>query len=234
MTQPKYRVIANFIKDKIGNNDWQEGFQIPSETELAQQFSASRMTARKAVDVLVVTDLLERMPSIGTFVKAPMAQSSLLEIKNISDEILARGHLHKMEVLSKLKLTPNESIAYALSANGDTAYRVVILHYENDVPIQVEERFVNAHKVPHFLEQDFSKITANEYLTSVAPLTEAQLTVEAINPSKILKHHLKIDDDIPCLKITRVTYSHGTAISYAVLYYPADRYKLTSELAVNG
>lgn len=233
MAQPKYRLIADFIKNQLGSLKWREGFQIPSETELASQFSASRMTARKAVDEVVSLGLLQRVPSVGTFVRAiSSTQSSLLEVKNIADEILARGHNHKMIVLSKLRLVPNETIATTFSSQGASVFKIIIIHHENDIPIQLEERYVNAQKVPDFLQQDFSKITANEYLSSIAPLTEAEISVEAVMPTQILRHNLRLDDHTPCLKVTRSTYSNGQPISYVVLYHPADKFKLTSRFKI--
>jgi GntR family histidine utilization transcriptional repressor len=231
--QPKYKKIANFLKKQINNKIWEQGFKIPSETELANNFSASRMTARKAIDEIVDFGLLKRIPSVGTFVTEPPAQSSLLEIKNISEEIAARGHQHKMMVLSKITLTPNNNLTESLSDFNSKVFKIVIIHYENELPIQLEERFVNAEKIPYFLEQDFSKVTASAYLSSIAPLTDAEITVEAILPSKILKHNLKIENDVPCIKVSRKTYSDGFPISWAVLYYPSDRYKLTSSIHIN-
>lgn len=228
MIQPKYKLIAEFIRDKLESMKWQEGYRIPSETELATQFSASRMTARKAVDEVVSLGLLKRIPSVGTFVRTTQPQSSLLEIKNIADEISSRGHRHKMTVLSKMTLIPNNSIAITYSFQSKPVFKIIIIHFENDVPIQLEERYVNAEKVPEFLQQDFSKITAHQYLTSVAPLTEAEISVEAVMPTKILKHNLHLDSNIPCLKVTRSTYSNGQPISYVVLYHPANKFKLTS------
>ena len=232
MTLPKYKFIAENILTKIKSGEWREGDKIPSETEFAEQFSVSRMTARKAIDSLVNSEYLERTPSVGTFVKAPKAESSLLEIKNISDEIMDRGHSHSMIVLSKMTLVPNDKVAFELSAFERKVYKVVILHCENEQPIQLEERFVNAALVPDFMDQDFTKVTCSAYLTSIAPLSEAKFTVEAIQPSDILKHHLHLDEGIPCLKVTRNTYSDEKAISYAILYHPADRYKLTSFVKV--
>lgn len=143
MTLPKYRYISNEIREKIDLNVWKEGYQIPSETELAVQFSASRMTARKAVDELVHGGLLERVPSVGTFVKSSSPQSSILEIRNIADEILSRGHTHKMTVLSKLTLVPNDSIAFTFSLHSKSVFKIIIIHWENDLPIQLEERYLS-------------------------------------------------------------------------------------------
>lgn len=234
MIQPKYKLIAEYIKDKLESKKWLEGYKIPSETDLAIQFSASRMTARKAVDEVVSLGLLERIPSVGTFVKSTLPQSSLLEIKNIADEILARGHTHKMTVLSKLTLVPNQTTAASFSLQSKMVFKIIIIHFENEQPIQLEERYVNAEKVPLFLLQDFSKITAHEYLSSVAPLTEAEISVEAVMPTKILKHNLHLDNNVPCLKVTRSTYSNGEPISFVVLYHPANTFKLTSSYRIDN
>ena len=163
MKLPKYRLISNEIKKKISASLWKAGSQIPSETELANHFSASRMTARKAVDELVNSGVLERVASVGTFVKEPAAQSSLLEIRNIADEIRSRGHVHKMTVLSKLMLIPNDAIAFTLSLNSRTVYKIIIVHWENDQPIQLEERYVNAERVPLF----YSRISARSLPASI-------------------------------------------------------------------
>ena len=133
-----------------------------------------------------------------------------------------------MTVLSKLLLVPNDAIAISFSLQNKNVFKIIIIHFENDSPIQLEERYVNAEKVPFFLQQDFSKITAHQYLTSVAPLTEADISVEAVMPTKILKHNLQLNDNTPCLKVTRSTYSNGQPISYVVLYHPANKFKLTS------
>ncbi|GGO70667.1 UTRA domain-containing protein [Bowmanella pacifica] len=232
MVLPKYKAIASFIAERIDSGEWQEGHPVPSESELAAHFAASRMTARKAVDTLVADEKVTRIAGVGSFVNAPIYRSSLLHIHNIADEIQRRGHQHSAKLISRMRLFPNPNIAAALAADGGTLFKVVILHFENNHPIQLEERFVNAEYFPDFLQQDFTRITTHTYLSSLVPLSEAQLTLEAINPSPALKHSLAIQDDSPCLKLTRHISSRGVPVSIAILYYPAGRYRLTSCLSV--
>jgi GntR family transcriptional regulator, histidine utilization repressor len=234
MKLPKYRFISDEIKKKISSSLWKVGHQIPSETDLAHHFSASRMTARKAVDELVNDGVLERVASVGTFVKKQTVASPLLEIRNIADEIHARGHAHTMTVLSKLTLIPNDTNEFSQSLQSKSIFKIIVVHAENGVPIQLEERYVNADQAPKFLQQDFSQITASEYLNSIAPLTEAEITVEAVMPTKILKHNLQLEEDVPCLKVTRLTQSYGKPVCYTVLYHPANRFKLTGHLNIKA
>lgn len=42
---------------------------------------------------------------------------------------------------------------------GQKLFHSIIVHYENDVPVQVEDRLVDAALIPDYLEQDFKTIT---------------------------------------------------------------------------
>lgn len=83
----------------------------------------------------------------------------------------------------------------------------MLVHYENDIPVQIEERFVNADIAPDYLQQDFTRITPFAYLMQLAPLTEAEHMVEAIHatPAECKLLHIKRTD--PCLLIRRRSWS---------------------------
>lgn len=52
----------------------------------------------------------------------------------------------------------------------DELFYSTIDHYENDAPIQAEDRYVNPALSPECLAQDFTGRNPNEYLTQVAPI----------------------------------------------------------------
>ncbi|MGL4676055.1 MAG: GntR family transcriptional regulator [Brevinema sp.] len=65
-SESKYNIISNYIKEQITL-----GFltkQIPSELDLAKLFKVSRMTARKAIELLVIENIVYQVPRLGTFV----------------------------------------------------------------------------------------------------------------------------------------------------------------------
>ena len=49
-----------------------------------------------------------------------------------------------MTVLSRLTLIPNETAGLTLSLQSKKIYKIIIVHWENEQPIQLEERYVNA------------------------------------------------------------------------------------------
>ena len=90
---PLYLQIKQYITDKIDSGHWPVGHRISTELELTEQFKVSRMTVNKAIRDLVAEGKLQRRPRVGTFVCAPddKAESPLLDIQNIAEEVKLRG-----------------------------------------------------------------------------------------------------------------------------------------------
>lgn len=74
-----YQMLAEDLRQSIGGGEFPPGAWIGSEHELARQRSISRMTVRRASELLIGEGLLERRPGKGLFVKAP--PSSLQQIQ---------------------------------------------------------------------------------------------------------------------------------------------------------
>ncbi|ATC80928.1 histidine utilization repressor [Pseudoalteromonas agarivorans] len=231
MTIPKFAQIKQFIVDKIKNGAWQENQRVPSENELSSQFSVSRMTARRALSELTDAGILTRSQGLGTFVASFKSQSSLLEIKNIADEVKERNGQYSCSVQVLESINAVAPIAIALGVEVDSlVYRSVLVHNENDKPLQVEERFVNPALAAGYLQQDFSALTPHEYLSSVAPLTQARHTVEAVMPNSQMCQWLNLYNEEPCLQVIRRTWSTKGIVSFARLVSPGSKYRLGGHL----
>ncbi|GEB70613.1 histidine utilization repressor [Pseudoalteromonas carrageenovora] len=231
MTTPKFAQIKQFIVDKIKNGSWQEDQRVPSENELSSQFSVSRMTARRALSELTDAGILTRSQGLGTFVASFKSQSSLLEIKNIADEVKERNGRYSCSVHILESINAIAPIAIALGVEIDSVvYRSVLVHNENEKPLQVEERFVNPELAKDYLQQDFTLLTPHEYLSNVAPLTQARHTVEAIMPNNEMCQWLNLYNEEPCLQVIRRTWSSKGIVSFARLVSPGSKYRLGGHL----
>ncbi|GGB57730.1 histidine utilization repressor [Shewanella inventionis] len=231
MAQAKFAQIKQFILSRIETGQWQENDRVPSENQLTDLFACSRMTARRALTELVDSGVLERTQGVGTFVAGLKSQSSLLAIRNIADEIKDRGHGYSVKQLELQPIEASVAVANALGLEvGNTVFYSVLVHCEQGMPLQVEERYVNPKLVPNYLHQDFTAQTPHEYLSAVAPLTEARHTVEAIMATEQLQQRLAIDATEPCLQILRRTWSRQGVVSFARLVHPGSKFKLTSAL----
>ncbi len=231
MALAKFIVIKRFITSQIQSRVWAENTKVPSENALASQFNVSRMTARRALQELSDEGVLTRTQGLGTFVASLKSHSSILEIRNIADEIKQRGHQYHCRQIRLEAIAAEPPINIALEVEqAAMIYYSLLIHCENNVPLQLEERFVNPLLANDYLAQDFSVMTPHEYLSKTAPLTEAQHTIEAVSPDVQQCQHLEMTQSDPCLLITRRTWSDQGVVSFARLTCPGSRYRLDSHL----
>ena len=227
MTESPYQAIKRSIADGIASRHYVPGQVLPSEHELCRTFGVARMTVNRAMRELASENLVRRVPGVGTFVAEPAPQSGLVEIRNIADEISERGHLHRASVFALDTVLPASAVALAFAlAPGAELYHSAVLHYENDVPIQYEDRLVNPAAAPDYLRQDFAAVTPSEYLVRVAPLQEVAHMVQAVAAPADIAAHLALAAKEPCLLVTRHTWSRGMLAALTKLYYPGSRFRL--------
>ncbi|WP_171013638.1 histidine utilization repressor [Chitinivorax sp. B] len=234
MTQPRYQAIKSYLLQRIREQTYQPGSKIPPEVQLAEQFGVSRMTVNKAIRDLVGDGMLVRFAGDGTYVADTRAESPLLSVCSIAGEIRRRGHEYDNTVLMLRSEVVDDTIALRLGVRVGTAvYHSMIVHRENGIPIQLEDRYLNPRWVPNYLEQDFADITPNEYLTQACPLSDIEHIVEAIMPDEETQRLLEISPNEPCLLVHRRTWSADRLVSFARLTHPGTRYKLRSQVHVD-
>jgi len=228
-TTPRYKAIEAFLLERIHSGAYPVNHQIPPEEQLARDFGVSRMTANKAIRDLVQKGYLLRQAGLGTFVTDRKAESSLHEVLNIANEVRGRGHAYSNDIIRCEALAADDEVALRLGLRlGAEVFHSILVHREDGVPIQLEDRFVNPRWVPHYLDSDFSQHTPNEVLVSSCPISDVEHVVEAVLVDQQVADWLAIEVTAPCLSVIRRTWSDEHLISYARLIHPGDCYKLRS------
>lgn len=226
-----YRRIKDHVLAQIHAGIWKEGDAIPGEEALAREFGVSRMTVNRALRELSDEQVVERVQGSGTFVAQQKYQSTLVEIHNIADEIAARGHTHRSELHLLERCRASDALARQFGLKPrDPLFHSVIVHFENDEPIQVEDRHVDPRLAPDYLALDFSCTTPNAYLMRAAPLQGADYSIEASLPSSRISDMLRIGDGEPCLVLRRRTWSQGQVASVVAMWHPASRFRFAGRL----
>lgn len=226
---PLYAGVKQVILDRIHSGEWPPKYRVPSENELVLELGVSKMTANRALRELASEGELVRIQGVGSFVAERKGASTLFEVRNIADEIAERGHVHEATVVVLAQITAPPEIADALELGlGAPVFHSLVVHSENGVPVQIEDRHVHPDAAPDYLSQDFMAITPNAYLSAVAPLTGSEHVVEAALPQAWECKLLTIQKTEPCLTIRRRTWSAHGIVSIARLIYPGSRYRLES------
>jgi GntR family transcriptional regulator, histidine utilization repressor len=226
--QPLYMQVKRHILDNIDSGKWVAATRVPSENDIVKSFGVSRMTANRALRELSDEGVLVRVAGVGSFVAERQAHAHPLEIRGIADEIRQRGHKHHAEIISLERVRAVAELAEDFGvAPRSELYCSMIVHFENDRPIQLEDRYVLPQLAPDYLQTDFSRTTPYDYLMSVAPLQEAEHVLRAVMPDDRTRKLLTMKRDEPCLLMIRRTWTAGRIASVARLYYPGSRYEMS-------
>jgi GntR family transcriptional regulator, histidine utilization repressor len=226
--QPLYLKVKRHILDNIGSGKWTASSRVPSENDIVKSFGVSRMTANRALRELRDEGVLVRIAGVGSFVADRHAKAHPLEIRGIADEIHERGHVHRADIISLERTRAIAELAEDFGvAQRSELYCSVIVHFENDRPVQLEDRYVLPKLAPDYLKMDFSKTTPFDYLTKVAPVQEAEHLLRAVMPDERTRKLLAMKRDEPCLLMIRRTWASDQIASVARLYYPGSRYEMS-------
>lgn len=230
-----YQQVKDFVARKIADGSWKPGDRVPSEQELVTEFGMARMTVNRALRELAEQGKIVRVAGVGSFVAEEKPQSTLLQIANIADEIRQRGHDHRCELVSLARVAAPLDIAASLDLRtGESVYALTCVHFEDDVAVQLEDRYVNPRMAPDFIRQDFTKALPSEYLVKHVPFDQIEHVVDAILPTPEQAELLQMPVTQPCLMLTRRTWAGGTPVTLVRCLHPGTRYRLGSRFRADG
>ncbi|MPW20315.1 histidine utilization repressor [Paraburkholderia sp. CNPSo 3157] len=226
---PAYEQIKRYVIAQIEEGVWKPGGLIPSEAELVKEFGVARMTVSRALRELTTERVLTRVQGSGTYVAPQRYESTVLEIRNIADEIAARGHRHSARVLA-LESSDDPLAVDALGLAKGPIFHSRIVHYEEAEPIQYEDRYVNPRVFPEYLDQDFTAETPNHYMVRLAPIQRAEFRIYAQKPDAHVRRHLMMEIGEPCLMLWRRTWVGEHVATSVQLWHPASRFHLAGNV----
>ncbi len=227
---PPFARVKQFLKDGLAARRWAPGALMPSEAELVAMFGVSRMTVNRALRELQAEGLVLRTQGVGTFAAPLHKVSSTLTIRDLHEEITERGHRHDATVhLQQAEPAPPALAAQLGVAPGSEVFHTLIVHLENGVPLQCEDRYVNPACAPGYLGHDFSRVTPTQALFESTALWRAQYSIEAARATAQEAALLHIQPEEPCLIVVRRTFTQDAAITIARLVHPGQRYQLEGQ-----
>ncbi len=216
MSLPIYLKIKKIMVQEIA--DLNANDPIPSERVLAENYGASRMTVRRALDELVDEGLLYRDPKRGTFVadKESVRKNTLIDM--MEDETL-----HYKVLYFDVKASSGKDVQQALNIReADQVVRMVRIAYVDGEPSAIEEVYVERHSIS---DEDFNKMTRwtsfNQFLTKNNVVTQRFIpSVVPVQYARLLK--MKLGSPILIVE-NYISNKQGEKVAYVKIYPNPDR-----------
>jgi GntR family histidine utilization transcriptional repressor len=225
---PQFALIKQFLEQQISSGELSSGAKIPTEQSLAESFSVSRMTARRAVQELADMGMLTRTPGSGTFVAEPIKTVPMIAITNLVDAAKqSKTHSHRIISADAVQLAANKARLMGLMADT-LVFQLNLLHLNNNRPIQWQQICVNRSLAPALLKQKMDKIDPNDYLQWVCTPTKSDYQVSSVLPSASQRRDLDLShqDNTSCLSVERRDWVGESVLSISTMLHPAEQFYL--------
>ncbi len=95
----RYRQIAEAIREQIEAGAYGPGQVLPSEASLGRDHDASRVTVRKALELLRGEGLVESRQGFGWIVSGQLLSQSLESLQSIESQLARVGRAHERQIL---------------------------------------------------------------------------------------------------------------------------------------
>lgn len=222
------RILAD-LEQNILTGRWVPGYKIPSEQQLAEYYSCSRMTVNKVVTQLARAGLIQRRRKAGSIVLPQKAQSAILEIYDIREEVRATGHAYRHRILNlrSRAATPSER-ALLNSPRHASVAEITCLHYSGERPFCLELRLINLDLVPDAKDETFLSLPPGPWLLDHVPWSAAEHRITATGATELEAAHLGIPLGSPIMVVERQTWKLAQSVTHVRLAYPGDSHALTA------
>ncbi len=224
-----YKDIKQTVLDRIRSGAWPPDALLPSEQELAVEFSCTRTTVNRAMRELAEEGYLERRRKAGTRVLSAPQRQARFTIPLVRDEVGALGGTYRYALVStETGLAPEWLAARLALRPGQTAAHVRCMHYSTNTPFQFEDRWIIVDSVPQVEQADFTSVGPNEWLIQTVPFTNVELTFLASRADETVAGFLDLPKDEPVFTAERITWLQGQPVTFAKMYFAAG-YRMTTQ-----
>jgi GntR family transcriptional regulator len=231
---PLYEQVAEVLRRQIQTSELKPGMAIPPESELTSSFKVSRVTARKALDLLVDEGLIVRRQGKGTFVTSGKIQQDLQTLRGFAELMAERGDEQAMEVIEFGVVEADARVARALRLDhGASVLRIRRRHLLQGAPIAYAIIYVPYGLGRRFTMDEVATIPIYALLEQQAHvhIRRATQVIRAVAADQLTARQIDLPRAAPVMMIERVTYSsEEVPVEYIVFFYRGDRYELAVEL----
>ena len=226
----KYEEIYTDIKEKIISGEYTATEQLPFEKDLCNSYNTSKMTVKRALDLLVEEGLIIKRRGSGTFVK-DLSKKEISRITQTNQISGLTAFFNNKKVKSKILtfevIQADEVVQDKLNLKaGSFVYDIHRIRYVDDQPVVIEQIYIPIERVPG-LEKKHLEASLYNYIRD-----ELKLNIQSAHRRFTVKKasedeadHLDIAHNDPVAVTEQIAYlDTGDSVEYSVTKHRADAF----------
>lgn len=230
----KYVEISNDIRNKIIIGEYLPNQKLPYGKEICDEYNSSKMTVKKALDILVSEGLLVKRRGSGTFVK----DINVDERDNLLASNQFRGfssyyakHKVESEILEYSVINPSKKISERLLVSEDDfIYKIIRIRKVDGISVVLEEMYMPIKIIPG-LKRAHLYGSIYEYIERMLNLKiqSAHRTITVKKSTEYEQKYLNINKNEALGIIEQVAYlDNGQAFEYSVVTHRCEEFKVNT------
>ncbi|WP_172297245.1 GntR family transcriptional regulator [Pseudoruegeria sp. HB172150] len=225
-----WRGVQAELLRRINEREWVPGSLLPTEAELAGEFGCARTTVNRAMRELAEAGLLDRKRRAGTRVALHPTSRVVLDIPIIRQEVEQRGaRWHHALLEQRTEPAPTSVTSRMDLSAGTKMLHVRSLHFADNHPFLLEDRWLNLAALADAETVDFGKVTSNEWLIQNVPYTTGDISFSAISTDADTASLLEAQEGEAVFVVDRLTWNEREPITSVRLTY-APGYRLNTRV----
>jgi GntR family transcriptional regulator len=223
----RYQVIADDLRRRVTLGEFAAGRLLPSESELSASYAASRVTIRRALEVLREEGLVDARQGFGWFAAVDPLRQSLGRLGTIEAQLTSSGVRSERRVLDFRFITAPARARQVLAATK--VLEVRRLNLADDEPFARVTVWCPDDLGAPFSRQDVEQSSFYELLG--VPLGGAVQTIGAALASAEDAALLEVPVGSPVLRCERITSTpEGRPVLLSEHVFPAHRTEFVVDL----
>lgn len=236
----KYIEISNDLRKHIlKDNIYHPNDQLPCGPELCAEYGVSKMTIKKALDILVEEGLIYKKRGLGTFVKG-LSSQELVNIEKTYNNfhqpltgfsIQNRKKEVESKVLEFIITLPTPQIASSLRISiEDFVYKIIRVRSLDGEPCVVEETYMPIDVIPG-LKMAHLESSIYTYIREVLnyEIQSSHIRIRARGASEFIAKNLNIKNGSAVAEVEQIAYlDNGMPFEYSFSTHNADRYEFST------
>ena len=231
---PRYYQVYTVLQQRIREGEWSPDAPMPTEQEFAASFGVSRVTIRKALNMLQEEKLIDRQQGRGTFALPPPRRHTRANFSGLLENIVDFELHTKVRVLVFAKVALSEQIARWLEcATGAPALKIVRVRSDNQTPFSYTTCYLPEPEADLISEESLGNRTVIATLAAagVAAATAEQRLSATVAGVEVAKF-LKLEVGAPLISMTRVVRNEdGRPVELIQALYRPDKYEYRVNLS---